>query len=104
MRSSRIWGIIQGVRQKFVLSAEAEGNDRKSRHRRIKKQRRQLPQASYPCGNFFGTPCLKLVKTKGSTGHAFTVCIHNENQNQASIYPFVRFIIFGKYFKLSFKR
>ena len=49
-----------------------------------------LPQASYPCGNFSDTPCLRLVKTKGSIGHAFTVCIHTENQNQASIYPFVR--------------
>eukprot|EP00808_Paulinella_micropora_P004234 g30118.t1 len=30
-----------------------------------------LPQASYPCG------------------HAFTVCIRTENQNQRSFYPFV---------------
>ncbi|CAB4029881.1 Hypothetical predicted protein [Paramuricea clavata] len=48
-----------------------------------------LPQASYPCGNFSDTPSLKLVKTKGSIGHAFTVCIHTENQNQVSLYPFV---------------
>ena len=27
--------------------------------------------------------------TKGSIGHAFTVCIHTENQNQRSFYPFV---------------
>ncbi|KAA8892628.1 hypothetical protein FN846DRAFT_901529 [Sphaerosporella brunnea] len=33
-----------------------------------------LPQASYPCG---------------SIGHAFTVCIHTENQNQGDFYPFV---------------
>ncbi|XP_022750296.1 uncharacterized protein LOC111299388 [Durio zibethinus] len=33
-----------------------------------------LPQASYPCG---------------SIGHAFTVRIHTENQNQTSFYPFV---------------
>ena len=26
---------------------------------------------------------------KGSIGHAFTVCIHTENQNQVSFYPFV---------------
>ena len=45
-------------------------NDRKSRHRRIK-------QASYPCGNFSDTPCLKLKKTKGSIDHAFTVCIYS---------------------------
>ena len=48
-----------------------------------------LPQASYPCGNFSGTSSLKLPKTKGSIGHAFTVCTHTENQNQVSFYPFV---------------
>jgi hypothetical protein len=48
-----------------------------------------LPQASYPCGNFSDTSSLKLLKTKGSIGHAFTVCIHTENQNQRSFYPFV---------------
>ena len=48
-----------------------------------------LPQASYPCGNFSDTSSLKLLKTKGSIGHAFTVCIHTENQNQVSLYPFV---------------
>ena len=48
-----------------------------------------LPQASYPCGNFSDTSSLKLLKTKGSIGHAFAVCIPTENQNQASFYPFV---------------
>ena len=48
-----------------------------------------LPQASYPCGNFSDTSSLELLKTKGSIGHAFTVCIHTENQNQVSFYPFV---------------
>ena len=48
-----------------------------------------LPQASYPCGNFSDTSSLKFLNTKGSIGHAFTVCIHTENQNQMSIYPFV---------------
>ena len=47
-----------------------------------------LPQASYPCGNFSDTSCLKLVNSKGSLGHAFTVCIRTENQNQVSICPF----------------
>ena len=47
-----------------------------------------LPQASYPCGNFSDTSSLKLLKTKGSIGHAFAVCIHTENQNQASFCPF----------------
>eukprot|EP00054_Salpingoeca_dolichothecata_P024706 m.169241 g.169241 ORF g.169241 m.169241 type:complete len:121 (-) comp25108_c0_seq2:3366-3728(-) len=49
-----------------------------------------LPQASYPCGNFSDTSSFKFQKrTKGSIGHAFTVCIHTENQNQVSFYPFV---------------
>ena len=48
-----------------------------------------LPQASYPCGNFSDTSSLKFSKTKGSIGHAFTVCIRTENQNQMSFYPFV---------------
>ena len=48
-----------------------------------------LPQASYPCGNFSDTPSFILGRHKGSIGHAFTVCIHTENQNQRSFYPFV---------------
>jgi hypothetical protein len=48
-----------------------------------------LPQASYPCGNFSDTSSLRFLKPKGSIGHAFTVCIHTENQNQRSFYPFV---------------
>jgi hypothetical protein len=47
-----------------------------------------LPQASYPCGNFSDTSSLKFLKSKGSIGHAFAVCIHTENQNQVSFYPF----------------
>jgi hypothetical protein len=46
------------------------------------------PQASYPCGNFSGTSSLNHRGTKGSIGHAFAVCIHTENQNQAGISPF----------------
>ncbi len=45
-------------------------------------------RASYPCGNFSDTSCLKLVKTKGSRGPAFAVCIRTENLDQASICPF----------------
>ena len=48
-----------------------------------------LPQASYPCGNFSDTSSLKFKKPKGSIGHAFTVCIRTENQNQVGFYPFV---------------
>ncbi|PKC54024.1 hypothetical protein RhiirA1_508293, partial [Rhizophagus irregularis] len=48
-----------------------------------------LPQASYPCGNFSGTSNLKFRGTKGSIGHTFMVCIHTENQNQGSFYPFI---------------
>ena len=47
-----------------------------------------LPQASYPCGNFSDTSSLKLSNSKGSIGHAFTVCIHTENHNQVSFSPF----------------
>ena len=47
-----------------------------------------LPQASYPCGNFSGTSSLKFRGTKGSIGHAFTVCIRTGNQNQVSFSPF----------------
>ena len=47
-----------------------------------------LPQASYPCGNFSDTSCLKLLKPKGSIGRAFAVRIRTENQNQAGICPF----------------
>ncbi|CAN7087941.1 unnamed protein product [Brassica rapa subsp. narinosa] len=48
-----------------------------------------LPQASYPCGNFSDTPSFKFRRSKGSIGHAFTVRIRTENQNQTSFYPFV---------------
>ena len=47
-----------------------------------------LPQASYPCGNFSDTSSLKFLKTKGSIGHGFPVCIHTENQNRRSFSPF----------------
>jgi hypothetical protein len=48
-----------------------------------------LPQASYPCGNFSDTSRVEFQQTKGSIGHAFTVCIRTENPNQMSFYPFV---------------
>ncbi|WZZ36183.1 hypothetical protein YC2023_019584 [Brassica napus] len=48
-----------------------------------------LPLASYPCGNFFDTSRFKFQRSKGSIGHAFTVHIRTENQNQTSFYPFV---------------
>ena len=47
-----------------------------------------LPQASYPCGNFSDTSTCNFRKRKGSIGHAFTVCIRTENQNQVSFSPF----------------
>src|SRR5690348_467180 len=49
-----------------------------------------LPQASYPCGNFSDTSRMKLPLSKGSIGHAFTVCIRTENQNQISFCPFTQ--------------
>jgi hypothetical protein len=49
------------------------------------------PQASYPCGNFSDTSSLKFISiSKGSIGQTFIVCIHTENQNQNSFYPFVQ--------------
>ncbi|CAN6972938.1 unnamed protein product [Brassica rapa subsp. trilocularis] len=48
-----------------------------------------LPQASYPCGKFSDTSSFKFRRSKGSIGHAFTVRIRTENQNQTSFYPFV---------------
>ena len=39
--------------------------------------------------NFSDTSCWKSPRSKGSIGHAFTVCIRTENQNQMSFYPFV---------------
>ena len=41
------------------------------------------------CGNFSDTSSFKSRRAKGSIGHAFTVCIRTENQNQMSFYPFV---------------
>ncbi|KAK7274042.1 hypothetical protein RIF29_15112 [Crotalaria pallida] len=64
----------------------------KSRHRRIKKQRRYERLAAtsqFPCGNFSDTSSFKFRRTKGSIGHAFTVRIRTGNQNQTSFYPFV---------------
>ncbi|GJS38597.1 hypothetical protein Tco_0563640 [Tanacetum coccineum] len=48
-----------------------------------------LPQANYPCGNFFDTSSFKFQRSKGSLGHAFTVRIRTGNQNQTSFYPSV---------------
>ncbi|CAF2086612.1 unnamed protein product [Brassica napus] len=33
-----------------------------------------LPQANYPCGNFSDTSSFKFRRSKGSIGHAFTMC------------------------------
>ena len=43
----------------------------------------------YSSSNFSDTSCWKSPRSKGSIGHAFTVCIRTENQNQMSFYPFV---------------
>jgi hypothetical protein len=47
-----------------------------------------LPQASYPYGNFSDTSYYKLYNPKGSIGHALTVCIRTENQDQVYFSPF----------------
>ncbi|KAI3482631.1 hypothetical protein L1887_54683 [Cichorium endivia] len=65
----------------------------KSRHRRIKKQRRYERLAATSqlslCGNFSDTSSFKFRRSKGSLGHAFTVRIRTGNQNQTSFYPSV---------------
>ncbi|PHT26550.1 Regulator of rDNA transcription protein 15 [Capsicum baccatum] len=46
-----------------------------------------LPQACYPCGNFFDTSTFELRRSKGSLGHTFTVRIRTGSQNHTSFYP-----------------
>ncbi|PHT27800.1 Regulator of rDNA transcription protein 15 [Capsicum baccatum] len=48
-----------------------------------------LPQASYPCGNFFDTSTFEFRRSKRSLGHAFTVRIRTGSHNQMSFYPSV---------------
>ena len=45
------------------------------------------PQASYPCGDFSDTSCLKPQRSEGSGGPTFMVCIHTESQDQARFCP-----------------
>ncbi|KAG8172197.1 hypothetical protein JTE90_011270 [Oedothorax gibbosus] len=47
-----------------------------------------LPRASYPCGNSSDTSCIKLVKSKGSIGHAFAVRIHTGKSRSSELLPF----------------
>ncbi|KAG9438732.1 hypothetical protein H6P81_021327 [Aristolochia fimbriata] len=65
---------------------------RKSRHRRIKKQRRYERLGCHkpviPCGNFYDTSSFKFRRSKGSIGPAFAVRIRTENLDQASFCPF----------------
>ena len=48
-----------------------------------------LPQASYPCGNFYNTSSFKFRRSKGSIRHTFAIRIRTGNQNQTSFYPFI---------------
>ena len=43
----------------------------------------------YPCGNFSDTSSINLLKATRLTGHASTVWIDTEKQNQVTFYPFV---------------
>ena len=67
-------------------------NDRKSRHRRIKKQRRYDTLGCHkpviPVVTFLTPLTRKLYNSKGSISHAFAVCIRTENQDQVSFYLF----------------
>ncbi|KAK4874336.1 hypothetical protein RN001_013696 [Aquatica leii] len=46
------------------------------------------PQASYPCGNFSDTSCLKLLKAKRIDRPCFRSPMLTEHRDQASICPF----------------
>ena len=66
-------------------------NERKRRKRRIKKKsgnERQEEKSKLEKGKKIGKEKSKTSKDKGSIGHAFTVCIRTENQNQVSFSPF----------------
>ena len=82
------WSLNEGmtIRELFLVGQNKLGRVRLGL---VPRNGRTLKLWSYPCGNFSDTSSLKLLKTKGSIGHAFTVCIHTENQNQVSFYPFV---------------
>ena len=47
-----------------------------------------LPQASYPCGNFYDTSVLRIVIYKGSIGLAFTFSILKQKLNSNEVLPF----------------
>ncbi|KAI3475764.1 hypothetical protein L1887_62793 [Cichorium endivia] len=45
-----------------------------------------LPQASYPCGNFSDTSSFKFRRSKGSLGHAFTMCRPQPNSPPDNVF------------------
>ncbi|KAL0445337.1 UNVERIFIED_CONTAM: hypothetical protein Slati_2256400 [Sesamum latifolium] len=45
-----------------------------------------LPQASYPCGNFSDTSSFKFRRSKGSLGHAFTMCRPSQNSPPDNVF------------------
>ncbi|GMJ15787.1 hypothetical protein HRI_005247900 [Hibiscus trionum] len=45
-----------------------------------------LPQASYPCGNFSDTSSFKFRRSKGSIGHAFTMCRPKPNSPPDNVF------------------
>nr|TKS06010.1 hypothetical protein D5086_0000127420 [Populus alba] len=45
-----------------------------------------LPQASYPCGNFSDTSSFKFRRSKGSIGHAFTMCRPQPNSPPDNVF------------------
>ncbi|PHT29104.1 hypothetical protein CQW23_31311 [Capsicum baccatum] len=44
-----------------------------------------LPQASYLYGNFFDTSTFEFQRSKGSLGHAFTVCSHSNPSQKIKV-------------------
>ncbi|TXG61729.1 hypothetical protein EZV62_013092 [Acer yangbiense] len=45
-----------------------------------------LPQSSYPCGNFSDTSSFKFRRSKGSIGHAFTMCRPSQTPHLTNVF------------------
>ena len=61
----------------------------KEQKARLASVARRAVSLPHEGANFSDTSSFKSRRAKGSIGHAFTVCIRTENQNQGSFYPFV---------------
>ncbi|CAA2971818.1 Hypothetical predicted protein [Olea europaea subsp. europaea] len=87
--AARVWQTTCAPRGCKTHTTGRQVDGGKSRHRRIKKQRRYERLAAtshYRCSNFSDTSSFKFRRSKGSLGHDFTVHIRTGNQNQMSFY------------------